>query len=85
LPASPLRRRPRGLLWFWTLGLALAALIYWTLHEIPALTDLLGPFYLLIAIVLAILTFRWFRPRAANRRRHERRGTDRRDESPPPG
>jgi hypothetical protein len=82
LPASPFRRRPRGLLWFWTLGLALAGLIFWIIHEIPALTDLLGPFQWLIALALVILTIRWFRPRSAQRRHEDRRSADRRDEPP---
>jgi len=77
-----MRRRPRGLLWFWTIGLAAAALLFWTTWKLPALDDLLRPGYWLIAIVLAVFTIRWFRPRAGRRRRGDRRRDDRRDASP---
>lgn len=83
LPPPFTRRRPRGLLWFWTIGLAAAALLFWITWKIPALDDLLRPGYWLIAIVLAVFTIRWFRPRTGRRRRGERRHDDRREDSPP--
>ena len=80
---SPFRlRRPRGLLWFWTIGLAAAGLVFWITWKIPALDDLLRPGYWLIGIVLAVFTVRWFRPRTGRRRRGERRQDDRREDSP---
>ncbi len=77
--SSPyLRRKPRGLLWFWAFGLAVAALVYWITWKIPALSDLLRPVYWVIAAALAIFTGRWFRPRSGERRQEERRQDERR-------
>lgn len=86
MPAPLFHRRPGGLLWYWTLGLALVGVVYWIIRTVPAFSDLLTPFYWVIALTLVILTIRWFRPRATQRRHEERRSGDRRDDTdePPP-
>jgi type VI protein secretion system component VasK len=80
LPPPYLRRRPRGLLWFWMIGLAAAGVLFWTAWKLPALSDLLRPGYWVIGILLAVFTIRWFRPRTGRRRHGERRRADRRDD-----
>jgi hypothetical protein len=78
---SPLLRgrSPRGLLWFWAIGLAIAGGLFWITRVMPALDDLIRPLYWVVAIALAIFTVRWFRPRSSERRHTERRWRLRRD------
>jgi cobalamin synthase len=73
LSTPELRRGRRGLLWFWLLGLAAAAGIFWMARTIPALADLLRPLYGIIALAVIFFTIRWFRPRTGDRRTGDRR------------
>jgi hypothetical protein len=73
VPPPYIRRKRRGLLWFWAIGLAAIALVYWSTQKIPALQELMRPFYWIIAAALALFTIRWFRPRSGDRRRSNRR------------
>jgi hypothetical protein len=68
-----IRRKRRGLLWFWAIGLAAVALVFWTTQKIPALQELMRPVYWIIAAALVLFTIKWFRPRSGDRRRSERR------------
>jgi len=75
-------RRPRQLLVVWGVSILLIALIYWLEISAPALHDLLLPFYWIILAVALFLTWRWLRARSRkDRRGHDRRRADRRDQS----
>jgi hypothetical protein len=83
--APYLRRKRRGLLWFWIIGLAAAALVFWITRQIPALAELLRPLYWIIGLALAVFTIRWFRPRTGNRRHIDRRHARSEERSSDPG
>ena len=75
-------RRPRQLVVVWGSALLLIILIYWLETTAPALHELLLPFYYIVSLAVAFLTWRWFRARSPkNRREKDRRHTDRRDQS----
>lgn len=78
MPSPPFLRKRRGLLWFWVIGLATAALTFWITRKIPALQELLRPVYWVIVLALAVFTLRWFRPRKGDRRQGDRRHPQRR-------
>jgi membrane protein implicated in regulation of membrane protease activity len=75
-------RRPRQLLVVWGFSFLLAGLIYWLEFNAPALHELVKPFYWIVGVTAAFLTWRWLRSRSpTDRRRKDRRRADRRDEN----
>lgn len=75
-------RRPRQLLVVWGVSLVLVFIIYWLESQAPALHELLLPFYWVILLVAAFLTWRWLRGRSnKDRRGKDRRRSDRRDQN----
>lgn len=66
----------------WVVALAAAAALYWMENDQPALHEMVEPLYYILAIVMVIVTWRWFRVRGRQDRRHsdrrhsDRRGTD---------
>lgn len=75
------RRRWAPILGIWGVALALAGGLFWMGYTMPAITDLLPPVYVVIAAVLALVTWKWLRERARarNRRHGDRRHQDRRE------
>ena len=71
------------LLLIWAIALSLIAILYKIQDVQPGLTELFEPVYVVIFLVAAGLTWRWFRARAGgrktDRRHHDRRSSDRRD------
>lgn len=65
----------------WVILLAIGGGLYAAESAQPALSDLLLPLYVILALSGAMATWRWFRARAGGRdRRHrDRRHSDRRD------
>jgi membrane protein implicated in regulation of membrane protease activity len=75
-------RRPRQLLVVWGVSLVLVCIIYWLESQAPALHELLLPFYWVILLAAAFLTWRWLRARSnKDRRGKDRRRSDRRDQN----
>jgi 4-hydroxybenzoate polyprenyltransferase len=75
-------RRPRQLLVVWAVSLVLVCFIFWLETWAPALHELLRPFYWIIFLVAAFLTWRWLRARSQkDRRGKDRRHSDRRDQN----
>lgn len=73
-------RRPRQLLVVWGVSLLLILLIHWLETQAPVLHELLLPFYWIVFLVAAFLTWRWLRARSKkDRRGKDRRRSDRRD------
>lgn len=69
------------LLTAWIILLAITAGLYGMESAQPALSELVVPLYVILALSGAFATWRWFRARArgTDRRRGDRRHTDRRD------
>lgn len=69
------------LLTVWVVILAIAAGLRRMESSQPALSELLIPLYVILAVLFIAVTWKWFRERArGNDRRHQdRRHTDRRD------
>lgn len=82
-----MRRRWGPILWVWGVALSCALALLWWADVMPAVADLLRPFYIFIAIVVAAVTWRWFRGRSGDqeRRRADRRHADRRGATDPDG
>ncbi len=68
----------------WAIALSLIAILYKVQDVQPGLTELLEPVFVVIFLVAALITWRWFRARVRGKRhdrRHEdRRHTNRRDD-----
>lgn len=79
-------RRLGSLLGAWAGALLIAALLYWVEASIPALIDILTPVYVILAVVMLVVTWKWFRSRGGDqdRRRTDRRHVDRRHLPPDP-
>jgi hypothetical protein len=77
-------RHSAPLVIIWAVALGLAAFLYKIEDIQPALSELLRPLYVIEFGVAALLTWKWFRARAAgkqhDRRLGDRRRLDRRDE-----
>ena len=67
-------RSVRQLVTVWIVTVALLALLHFFETSAPAFHELLIPFYWIIIIVAAVLTWRWARSRSTT----DRRGRDRR-------
>jgi len=92
MPPADVTRGPRGLQIFrgrrlgplfsaWVGGAIVGGLLFWLDMTQPAFHDVLLPLYGVIAVMVAIATWRWVRARrgdrrAAERRKHGRRETD---------
>jgi predicted RND superfamily exporter protein len=74
------QRRFAPLITSWVTALIVAGLVYWFETEMPAFHDVVMPFYWIIGLSLAFVTWRWIRTRGKrDRRSTDRRHADRRD------
>ena len=70
------------LLTVWGVAIGAAAVLWWMENDQPALREMIDPLYYILAIVMLVVTWRWFRTRGRADRRHgdrrhsDRRGTD---------
>ena len=65
------------LLLIWAIALSLSAILYKVQTVQPGLAELFEPVYVVILLIAAGLTWRWFRARTGGKR-HDRRHRDRR-------
>ncbi|MDQ2889434.1 MAG: hypothetical protein M3R65_02620 [Gemmatimonadota bacterium] len=76
-------RAAAPLLLVWAIALSLMAILYKAQDVQPGLTELFEPVFVVIFLIAAAITWRWFRVRVGGRkqdRRHaDRRRSDRRD------
>ncbi len=70
-------RHPGQLIAF-LVGVGVVAFALWRMQTgMPAMAGIIMPFYWIIGMVAAVVTWRWFRARTEK----DRRGTDRRQEA----
>ncbi|MEO7041375.1 MAG: hypothetical protein ABI035_03855 [Gemmatimonadaceae bacterium] len=70
-------RHAEPLVIVWVIALALIGGLYKIENIQPALSTLFRPVYFVVLAVVSLVTWRWFRSRAAGKQ-HERRHRDRR-------
>lgn len=72
-------RHAGPLLTVWAVAIVVLGALYYAESTQPALQEMMRPLYVIVAVVLLVTTWRWFRGRSAHDRRHaDRRHTDRR-------
>jgi len=75
------RRRFAPLIAAWGTALLVAGLLYWIEASFPAFHEVMIPLYWIIAALIILATWRWFRTRGrGDRRGKDRRHADRRHE-----
>lgn len=74
-------RRFAPLILAWVIAVIVAGLLYWIESSFPAFHEVMIPLYWIIAALIILATWRWFRTRGrGDRRGKDRRRADRRDE-----
>lgn len=74
-------RRFAPLILAWVIAVIVAGLLYWIEASFPAFHEVMIPLYWIIAALIILATWRWFRTRGrGDRRGKDRRRADRRDE-----
>jgi cobalamin synthase len=78
-------RHAAPLIAIWLLALIVVAILYRIEDIQPALSDLIRPVYVIVLALALLVTWKWFRARTGgaehDRRRGDRRHTDRREDN----
>lgn len=77
-------RHSAPLIAIWVFALVVAGVLYKIEDIQPALSELIRPLYIILAVLVLLLTWKWFRSREPgvrhDRRHGDRRHMDRRDD-----